>query len=304
MKYLIYMIIIILVCFITYSLVYSATTKEGLEPTSSYSPTSTIASTLSASQCQAIASTNPKIDDSNYASFLACNTENIINDVGLAQSLLQKLEPSTTAPYLINTFSQDISAVLTLYQQSTLIGQSWNTAANSLSSTSPLVSKLNQDVVYLKYLTSSPPSYPNFSEGTNIPPYIEKIIQSNSCTPLIDPSFNQKQLNNLNQTLQQQQNLLATIENDISGIRQRYPIQFSVGTVSVNSTPGASPSIKVSGQLPSPVLNFTILAPLDGINGITGPQGPQGLPGTPGEPGPQGLAGYWGSMGTLDNVYG
>jgi len=301
MKPFLYIIIILLIFIIFYSLFFNNYTKEGLGATSTVG-----SSGPSADQCLAYVYNNPTIDATNYSDFMSCNAEsigNLINSIGNAQTLLKQLEPSSE-PYLMNTFSQDISAALSLTQQSSLIGKSWNTVSENLSPTSSIVSTLNQDVMYLQYLTGTPPSYPSFADGGDVPTYIQQVIQSNSCTPLIDPSFNQTQLNTLNQTLQKQQNLLASIENDISNIRKRYPIQFSIGTVSVDSTPGASPSIQVSGQVPSPVLNFTILSALDGPVGIAGEQGAQGLPGTPGDHGPKGLDGYWGSMGILDNVYG
>lgn len=301
MKILIYTIIVLLCIFITYSIFYGLTNniKEG----------ATANNQVSAEQCQTYVSNNTIIDSTNVGDFVACNGESITDINQLTRNIktmLQMLEPSSNSFYLINTFSNDVSNAMGYIDINSLPGQAWNTAANRINNTSSIVSTLTQDQNYLVYLTRSPLSnqYPDFSQGSNIPVYIQSEIQGNSCTPLIDPSFNQNQLDILNQTLQTQKNTLANLEADIAKIRERYPIQFSVGTVSVNSTPGASPQIVLSGQIPNIVMDFTILSALDGDPGTTGEVGIGGKKGDPGLPGPKGLDGYWGSVGVLDNVYG
>jgi len=275
---LLYLIILLLFIIVIYFSHYKVSIKEG----------------INSSVCP---SDNPVINSSNLEMFFYCKDwpiSTVSSEIMVINNQLGKLQTPGKS-YLLNIFTSDINTTSNLISSnSPLIGNNWNdSSANSLLNNTKTL--ITNDLRYLSYLTTknsyNPPQY------TAIPPSLLSAIGSSdspSCSALSDPSGNSNVLTQLNQMLTQQQNRLATIQANIESIESRFPIEFQLGTVSVDKRPNASPKISITGDLPNPVLNFTLITPIDGpmgpsIGGPMGPAGPQGGSGL------NGLDGYWGA---------
>jgi hypothetical protein len=282
--YLIIFLLFIIVIYISYH--NAATITEGID--TSICPTD-----------------NPIIDSSNLELYFYCKDvpiSTVSAEIISATGMIRQLQANNKT-YLTNTFTRDIETATNLISsKSPLIGKNWNDPSANVLLTSTQTTLAN-DLNYLNYLTKGSPYSP--PQYTAIPPSIAQYgsLSAASCPALInpnDPSGNP--LAQLNKMLMQQQSRLATIKANIASIESRYPIQFQLGTVSVDKAPNASPKISISGDLPNPVLNFTLITPINGKQGDpkqgpTGPQGPQGGSGS------KGLDGYWGTDGLPDTLF-
>jgi hypothetical protein len=205
--------------------------------------------------------------------------------------------------FYANKFSDDIqsaSDTVSLKKTSPLIGKNWDEAISQLKDTQNTISS---DYKYTQYLLDG--TYKNeyiyqFSKGFISPEDIAAKMPKLQCPLLSDPSTNLSILQELNKNITIQQNRLATINKNVANIESRYPIQFKVGTVSLDTNLKASSKIKITGDLPNPVLNFTLITPQDGSIGLSGKSGPPSAKGPSGPPGPRGLDGYWGTYGKIE----
>ena len=293
-KILLYVIIIILFFIILYHSFYTPFLREGA--------TSNIRTAVSPEQCANYATQNPVLDSTNIQDFVSCVWPNAIVEINQVSNLLSQVQTGPTSSYLLNTFSQDMNNASTATSlNSPLIGKTWKDATTSLLATQTAV---KSDIEYLTYLSAGDIfKMPDYSQGSDIPPYIQQQIDSNKCSPLIDPSFSYTQLQILNQELTKQRNTLAVLETKIADIKSRYPIQFKIGTVSVDTSTRPVPKISISGNIPNPVINFTLMTPQDGPQGLQGSPGPQGSKGSPALPGSKGLDGYWGTDGLYQKMF-
>jgi len=268
--------------------------REGATAASASNPNISIRGVVSDEQCKNYSQKNTVIDSSNLKDFISCLWPDAPAKINTASKLLSKIQTGPKSSYLPNTFSKDISNMsLAISNNSSLIGKTWSVATVEINMIKQII---ETDLNFLSFLAEGNEfSLPDYSQGTNIPPYIKEQIDSNTCSPLIDPSFSYTQLQNLNQALKQQQNTLADLEKKILDIKNRYPIQFNIGTVSVDTSKTPVPKISISGNIPNPVINFTLITPQDGPQGPPGPHGPQGSKGSPALPGSKGLDGYWGT---------
>jgi hypothetical protein len=93
--------------------------------------------------------------------------------------------------------------------------------------------------------------------------------------------------------------IMDEIENDMTEIKQKIPINFNLG---VANNVDDEPSMEIYGSLPKVFINFSIQNPPGGTKGFKGenapPLGPTGPQGPKGE---NGLDGYWGT--TKDNLF-
>lgn len=96
-------------------------------------------------------------------------------------------------------------------------------------------------------------------------------------------------------------NIINIFKKNRDDIKNRFPINFRIGTIASkpmyidqNSFPFNinTSNFKLTGQLPSPVINMVYPNSLEGDKGDTGIIGPDGKIGKQGPQGPQGLHGY------------
>jgi len=103
--------------------------------------------------------------------------------------------------------------------------------------------------------------------------------------------------------------ILNALKNEISKIKTKVPVNFLLGTVTMQDKPkqGTSqikvPDIKLDVSLPRIRLNFTLPYPELGPTGATGKDGDPfiGPTGPTGITGPTGESGYWGTI--KDTLY-
>ena len=124
------------------------------------------------------------------------------------------------------------------------------------------------------------------------------------CPAPLQPSVANQQIQFLNQQIQAQSNAMQTLLSQIEDLESRYQIQFAVGNVNmyVSQANDVQSSLSITGSIPNPQLNFTLLPPTQGRPGAQGPPGPQGPPGFPGTVGGPGVQGYWGMQGSQNAV--
>jgi len=245
-------------------------------------------------QCINIYNQNPKIDSTNITQFQQCYVAPVQQSIAVVGNYLNNIDPdSTSNANLLNVFTQDVQNANAAIAE--ISNNTWKNAAISMNTN---YNVLQSDISNLIILSNiSPYSFINLSTGGTVPTGIKTNVANNTCSPLVDPSYNNQQLSILNQTLQQNKNILADLEKQIENIKSRYPIQFSVGSVLTNNKEKAQPELSIDGELPNPVLNFLLLVPVDGQHGIEGKRGSIGPNGNPGETGSIGLQGYWGPNG-------
>lgn len=124
------------------------------------------------------------------------------------------------------------------------------------------------------------------------------------CPPGLTPTNANQIIQGLNQQMQAQSNAMQNLLSQIEDLESRYRIQFAVGNVNMYlpQANDSQSSLSITGSLPNPVMNFTLLSPPAGAVGPQGPPGPQGPHGIPGTPGGPGVQGYWGVEGSQPRV--
>jgi hypothetical protein len=127
-----------------------------------------------------------------------------------------------------------------------------------------------------------------------MPKSVIQQIKCKICPPPLGPEVANAQLVAVNDTIQQQANVIEQLEKHVIDLEKRYKINFTIGNV--KSGPNTKPGINVSGDLSNVVLDFTTNTPNQGAIGDKGPQGPPGLDGPSGIKGNSGYAGYWGNI--------
>jgi len=130
--------------------------------------------------------------------------------------------------------------------------------------------------------------------------FLQSKLKSIQCPAPLQPSAANPQIRYVNSQVQLQTNAMQSLLDQINDLEKRYMVQFAVGNVNVYTpnTLNAQASLSVTGAIPNPKLNFTLLSPNTGRQGASGPQGPHGSDGRPGAPGSQGVQGYWGVQGS------
>ena len=124
-------------------------------------------------------------------------------------------------------------------------------------------------------------------------------------TPVLPlpPSFTYNQIQTVNAATQPQLNAINDLANQVTDIMNRYKIQFNIGSVQfyTNDATNVTPELTITGQsVTTPILNFTLIPPKQGLPGPTGNMGSDGNTGYSGVPGPQGIQGYWGQQGNYN----